>query len=64
MNWVAAILALIRLIGFITTKISMKDGEKAQIAKELAELNSRLSITRDIVKENVTDEQVDTDLRS
>lgn len=63
MNWVGAILGLLRLAGFIMSRISMNEGAKQQIALELAEMNKRISVTKKIVDEKVSDAQVDDDLR-
>lgn len=63
MNWFTIIVAVMRLINFAITRINISEGERRQIEKELAEMNVRLSKTRAIVKEKVSDEEVDADLR-
>jgi hypothetical protein len=64
-GWFSIVVALIRISSFIVTRISINEGMRLQLAKEMLELEGKIQKTKDIVKEvdQKAEEAVDAELR-
>ena len=65
MDWLALILAVLKILNFLANKAKLNEGAQIQIAKELQELHQRLGINKKIFDEvdKMTKEQIEQGLR-